>query len=565
MSSHHSQSIAEQTMSPGSIIRYSSEPEFQQLLERLIVTARPSVTEVGTADRLAPDVATTTDRIPKKCGRFQIEQLLGKGSFGTVYLAFDPLLNRHVALKVAYPKPGLTLQRLISEARVAAQLVHAGIVTVFEVGHTDAELYIAMEHVTGGTLRDFMAKEQTLSERLRVVREIAEAIHEAHKKGVTHRDLKPENIMMTSELRPKIADFGLAVASENDSTLAGQIAGAPPYMSPEQTRGDADLLDGRTDIWALGVILYELLLGRRPFKGVGEELDREIRLREARPLRQVDDSISKDLERATLKCLEKRPVDRFSTALDLAREIRRIERPQRRKVMWLASILLLVIVGIGLWLGFYFERGPAEFSRYEAIGLEHRLLDRELNPVYLPARDANPCLFSSPRQGTFWVSCDGKAMFQTGATDAVDFELNVTIDMRGWNDGGSAGLFLGLADTETGSFCECIQIKPVMPTRSDRFEVVRRSINIQSSDIRPLCDPAYVKLRPRGNKLKVRVFDGRVAQVLLNGELLDELSHSLSPSVVGMFGLIHHGGDSIFTMHTYEAIRGLANDNGDFL
>ena len=151
---------------------------------------------------------------------------------------------------------------------------------------------------------------------------VAEAVHPAHKQGLVHRDLKPANILVDVDGKPHVADFGLAVDEDSQLKRKGEVAGTIPYMAPEQVQGETHRLDGRTDVWALGVILYSILTGRNPFSGGMYELLDAIRYHEPKPPRQIKDTIPKELERICLKCMSKRMTDRYATALDLAEDLR---------------------------------------------------------------------------------------------------------------------------------------------------------------------------------------------------------------------------------------------------
>jgi serine/threonine protein kinase len=166
---------------------------------------------------------------------------------------------------------------------------------------------------------------------------VAEAIHHAHRKGFVHRDLKPSNILLDAQGKPRVADFGLAMHESQRWLEAGTSPGTPCYMAPEQVRGQTQFLDGRTDLWALGVTLYEMLSGALPFRGENPaQLADDILERPAKPLRQTSDAIPEELERICLKCLAKDVGERYATAADLARDLRRLGQPHRR--WWLAGV-----------------------------------------------------------------------------------------------------------------------------------------------------------------------------------------------------------------------------------
>ena len=202
--------------------------------------------------------------VPPRLGRYQIVRLLGEGSFGSVYLARDGDLDRYVAIKVpttlALAMPG-QLEALLAEARLAAGLRHPAIVGVYDVGRDDdGSVFIVLEYVEGTTLSDLLGRGRVEAVRLAgLIASIADAVHHAHGAGLVHRDLKPANIMIDEQGKPRVADFGLAISETVQTDRAGEVAGTPSYMAPEQVRGEAHRLDSRTDIWALGVMLY-----RRP-------------------------------------------------------------------------------------------------------------------------------------------------------------------------------------------------------------------------------------------------------------------------------------------------------------
>ena len=255
-------------------------------------------------------------------------KLLGTGGFGTVYLARDEELGRFVAIKV--PRPGLLrtaeqVESFLAEARVAAGLRHPTIVRVYDVGrYNQNEVFVVFEFVEGRSLADLLETERLSPRRIAgLLVPIAEAAHYAHRAGLVHRDIKPANILIDEHGKPHIADFGLAIREDLQNTRAGEIAGTPIYMAPEQVRGETHRLDGRTDLWAVGVILYLGLVGRLPFSGRDHaEIFEEILHRDPKPPRQINDQIPRELERICLKCLSKRMADRHETAEDFAHDLK---------------------------------------------------------------------------------------------------------------------------------------------------------------------------------------------------------------------------------------------------
>ncbi len=271
--------------------------------------------------------AARENSIPQRIGRFPVEKLLGTGNFGNVYLARDLQLDLLVAIKV--PRPDRFPDReyydtFLHEARVAAQINHSGIVRVFQVDR-DPEVgsFVVLEFIDGVSLAKLLEREQlTATRAVEMLRLIAVALATAHELGLVHRDLKPENILLDKSNRPHIADFGLAIREDDRWPSRWQVAGTPHYMAPEQVRGESHRLDGRTDLWALGVILYRMLTGVQPFEGkTRDEIFDGVLYREPVPPRQRFRNIPRALERICLKCLSKRMTDRFTSAHDLVEEL----------------------------------------------------------------------------------------------------------------------------------------------------------------------------------------------------------------------------------------------------
>jgi serine/threonine-protein kinase len=270
---------------------------------------------------------------PKSIGRYEIIEELGHGAMGTVYRAKDPAMDRVVALKtiiaVALSSQQGTefRERFYREARAAGKLAHPGIVPVFDVGEHEGLPFLVMEFIDGRTLDDAAKSGErlTLERVCEIGQQIAEALGYAHRNGVVHRDIKPANILLTSVAkygieRPKITDFGVAKLAAGSTTMSGQMLGTPAFMPPEQFTGAA--VDGRADIFSLGVILYWLATGEQPFPGESlTAVSYKVVHTEPVPPSKMNPSVPPALEAVILKCLAKAPAARYQTGEELAREL----------------------------------------------------------------------------------------------------------------------------------------------------------------------------------------------------------------------------------------------------
>jgi predicted Ser/Thr protein kinase len=259
-------------------------------------------------------------------GRYEITGELGRGAMGVVYKALDPTIGRTVALKtMRLDVHGLDAQELVrrfqNEARAAGVLSHPNIVTIYDAGEQDGIFYIAMEFIEGTTLHELLMEQRVLAtaEVLQLTRQICRGLDYAHSNGIVHRDIKPANIMITANGTVKIMDFGIA-KSGGQATNTGQVLGTPNYMSPEQVKGRP--LDGRSDLFSLGVILYEMLTGEKPF--VGQNVTTIIyKIVNETPIapRDLDVTVHPGLSAIVTKALAKAPDDRYQTGADLVREL----------------------------------------------------------------------------------------------------------------------------------------------------------------------------------------------------------------------------------------------------
>ena len=269
----------------------------------------------------------TTNRL----GRYEILGELGRGAMGVVYRARDPIIDRVVALKtINLALTGAALAsfeaRFFQEARSAGRLNHPNIVTIYDAGKADGVAYIAMEFLEGTSLREILDEQPPLSvpRILETIAQVARGLAYAHENGVVHRDIKPANIIVLSNRRPKITDFGIARLGEADG-VSSERAGSPKYMSPEQIRGDVTL-DGRSDVFSLGTVLYEMLTGKPPFAGETVTEIMQAVLEHTPPVPSVVDAhVPPELDGVVMRMLAKRPDDRYPSARSLFRELRRVD------------------------------------------------------------------------------------------------------------------------------------------------------------------------------------------------------------------------------------------------
>jgi WD40 repeat protein/tRNA A-37 threonylcarbamoyl transferase component Bud32 len=295
--------------------------------EAPVPPARIVPSEAATMDSGQP-AAVGAGSTVRYFGDYELLEEIGRGGMGVVYKARQVSLNRVVAVKMILAGQLASeddVKRFHTEAEAAANLDHPGIVPIYEVGQHEGMHYFSMGFIDGQSLAAKVARGPLEPrEAATLVRTVAEAVHYAHQKDVIHRDLKPANILLDREGHPRITDFGLAkrVTDESDLTATGQVLGTPSYMPPEQAAGKVDRIRPVSDVYALGAVLYTLVTGRPPFQAANP-LDTLLQVLEQEPVppRQLNARVPRDLETIALKCLEKNPQRRYTTAQDLADEL----------------------------------------------------------------------------------------------------------------------------------------------------------------------------------------------------------------------------------------------------
>jgi hypothetical protein len=318
------------------------------------------------ANQPAASVPTKTtappaDKSRELIGRYSIKRTLGSGSFGLVYHCFDEDLKRNVAIKVPHGKSSTSQNRIkefLHEAQSAARLKHPGIVTVLDTSQTaDGRVFIVYEFIPGDTLQDRLEDgKYTFADAARWTAAVADALHHAHKQGIVHRDIKPANVLVDAEGKTHVADFGLAKLDDqffkDDS---GRVLGTLAYMSPEQAAGQSHWATPQTDIYSLGVMLYQLLTHKLPFSSTGTATDvlEQIKQRIPPPPRTVDDKIPVALEEICIKAMAKSPADRYRTAADMAAALHSAisAPPSSRRGLWytLAAGGAAAAIVLGVW------------------------------------------------------------------------------------------------------------------------------------------------------------------------------------------------------------------------
>jgi serine/threonine protein kinase len=412
---------------------------------------------MGIAARHLADAQTViiqSQLLGKSIGSYQIESLLGSGGMGEVYLAQDEKLKRQVALKILPPEYTTSderVKRFQLEARAISALNHPNIVTIYDVGSHEGINYISTEFVEGKTVRELVGRVLKIKEVLNIIIQTCEALAAAHSRGIIHRDIKPENIMVRPDGYVKILDFGLAKLSEVDfhtikdfaATAKGVIIGTPAYMSPEQVADDK--VDHRTDLWSVGVVLYELLTGVNPFKKENRQATFKAILNEEPPLASsINSEISPELDQILIKALEKDADLSYQTASDLRADLKRIRREidsspswssgsgtqrggdtatRRPFVFFTFAFLLFTLLAFGVWYFVFKNRPTAEGIDWSKAN--NIQLTEQSGIEYFPslAPDGKSFVFAADAKGNYDIYLQ-----RVGGKNATNLTEDATAD-----------------------------------------------------------------------------------------------------------------------------------------
>jgi serine/threonine protein kinase len=504
----------------------------------------------------------------QRCDRYQLLCIVGRGGFGEVWKAYDPLLQKHVAIKLQRPDKEGIPTAFLNEARKASSLRHPAIVQVHNVGEIQEGWYIVSEFIDGESLKSRLEAGRLSIERsVRIVATIAAALHAAHRVGLIHRDVKPANILLDRSEAAYLADFGLAVAEHEQRAQRRQVSGTLAYMAPEQIKGDTHLMDGRADLYSLGAVFYELLAGRPLFQADDFDEYRELILRrEPRPLRSLDDAIPEELERICLKCLAKDMKDRYATAQDLAHDLGAWLSKQGRAPSasaWLqgavaVSLVVSLVAGAAMLAqrnnalpGSSGSEQPTSAPLVQIVSPDPTPSDERREPT------VKELIWPHGKRLSHWevlpetqqlkVYCESVSLLQLGQTDADDWEFSATLTQ--FTGSGRIGLFLGYRDdpqTGAASF-EVIRLMVL----GEKAFLNRRTETYQSN---AMLDPlvgvnsATVALQTlyRENTIRLVVRDNRLREVFLNGEPVPDLGNVDSPPpAVGPFGVFNRESDVV--------------------
>jgi len=485
-------------------------------------------------------------------GRYRLDRLLGRGGYGEVWKGFDPVLDVVVAIKRPREdriNPPSQSDLFVAEARKQAGLNHPAIVKIRHAERHASSWLIVSDFIDGVNLAECMLKKRfSAADSARLVADIADALQAAHRQRLVHRDVKPANILIDESGRPFLTDFGLALAEEDQQSEKNIVAGTHAYMSPEQIRGEAHLLDGRADIYSLGVVLYELLTGERPFRGnTFQDYREQILARAPKPPRAINDSIPRELERICLKCLAKSPAERYLTGSDLASELRHSVKPRSARLLW-AGIGVGVVglaISMVLWRPWSAPDGKIEKAVEKPAAPPvlvtpsvqrdgwTPLWDRLPKKLVWPGRDGDSLLELKEREQLIVAVCEEHGLIQLGEVNEPDYTFRVDVKML--NGRGTFGVLLGqryiVQKGNELSHFELIRLQANFPGEKERF--ILSHYTVAYSERRggfptgqAIAHALIDDLPNRACTLEITVANDRLSEIRWDGRPLPEMTRS---------------------------------------
>lgn len=479
--------------------------------------------------------------VPRSMGKYELKTLIGRGGFGEVWKAYDPDLKRYVALKFPRRDKHFTAEALKffrSEAQKMATLERVpGIVPVYEAGEVGGKVYIVSYLVQGQDLgKIYKRGELSHEEAAQIIAEVADTLHRAHLKNLFHRDVKLSNILIGDDKDIFLSDFGLCISEEEQLKEGRSTTGTYAYMAPEQVQGFSHRLDGRADIYGLGVVLYRLLTGRLPFVAdTPQEYLEQVLHREPRPPRSIKDEIPAELERICLKCLNKDIKDRYTTAADLAQELRewnavRQEDSQAQKNKPLFVAMAVVLAGITIWfLPRYLipetippTQGPKRPpSAPPTAATDPNRIDVEV--LIFPEKSADSIWQPLNEGGSLQVHSDWLSLLKLGETeDQVSLEADIS--QLKWT--GQIGFFYGYQENIVKGFLQAsYYVVEIVPEGDSKYRLVhshkRHWIQNPSVVESDLLESARIgSIETRAVNLKIILSQITKCETFYNGDLM---------------------------------------------